>query len=369
MVLSPIFLFFLTDNEKIEKDELFLWGIMPLMFLSSLTYPDSFRFSTVAYSCAFILVFILYRRLIIYDSLSITNYRKLIKFVIYSYFFVLLVQQACAVFHLPIFNLVFYQGRFKLNSLSYEASHLATLLPLLMYSMIKTDEILANHKFGINDHIKKYPILWLVFLYTIFSCGSSTVFFTFPVFLLYFFKGHVSIRSIVGIMISCVVGLYLINVYHPNLFDRQIKLIPAILSFNPNVVILADSSAATRVIPPIELINRIVNLDPNLLIGYGIDYSDRYFTKMIVNDESRNIGVGGMVAFILDYGIVAGLLFVTAVKKMTSNKLFSYEMFYYFTCFFIFGFNMFLTWAFLILMSTNKFNESCKNKTFVVNVN
>jgi hypothetical protein len=354
MYISPALIIFLCLNQ-FKRDELPLWGVIPLLFISYLSAPSQFRVSTVIYSCMFIWTFILYKRLIYAKSISINTYKKTLKCIITSYFIVLVIQQTSYVLGLPIPNINFAEEGFKLNSLSYEASYVAALLPLVMLSIIKSDEIIQNKSAEITAHFRSEKQTWAMFLYTIFTCGASTVFFTFPIFILYLFKKKISITEFVGILTVIFAGIYLINTFNPTLFDRQSRLIPAFISLESKKIIETDRSASTRIIPFLEFYGKLKSIDASLIWGYGVDYSKQQFSKIIVNDSKREIGAGGMVAFIIDYGLIAGLLFLTSLIKLTSKSIWSYESLLYFSCFFIFGFNNYLTWSYLALMTTNKY--------------
>lgn len=354
MYVSPLFfLFFVYSHFK--ADELYLWTILPLLFMQYFLNKESFRISTVLYSSLFILVFILYKRLIILKSLSIFQYRKILVVILNAYFVVLVLQQAGVIFHFPVVNKNWTSDSFKLNSLSYEASYVAATLPLLMYSIIKVDERIVNRPFGLFYHIKRKPKLWFVFLYTVFTCGATTVFFTVPVFIFYFFRRRVRLSTIIGILLLLVVGFLLIEYFNPKLLERQAKLIPAMSSFDSRKLIETDVSAATRIVPFMLFFEKVINLDFKLVLGYGIDYSQKLYSLTILGDNERETGSLGIVAFLLDYGLIPSVLFIIAIVKYTSQKFLSYENLFFFTCFFVFGFNHYLTWMYMILMFTNRF--------------
>jgi hypothetical protein len=288
-------------------------------------------------------------------SLSIYRYRKLLTNIIYAYFFVLVLQQAGYIFHLPIINKNFADVGLKLNSLSYEASNVATLLPLLMLSYVRTENTLGEKDFTLLEHIKKAPKLWFAFLYIGFTCGASTIFFTFPIFIIFFFRKNMSAGNLMSFILIGVLAVYLVGSFNANLFNRQTQLIPVMFSFDSKKIIKTDASAATRVVPLIEFGKSLTSPDFNLLLGHGVDYAEKFFSNLIVKNKDRKIGAQGMVSFILDYGLIAGILFIAALINFTSKRFFSYETLFYFTCFFVFGFNHYLTWAYLIFMSTNKY--------------
>lgn len=357
MYISPILFLFLCPV-TLRKDELYLWALIPLLFMPLIVNWGSFRFSTVIYGCLFIFVFLFYRTLLLLKSISILQYRKILLFILYAYFIVLLAQQIGVLLGLPVINKNWTSDTFKLNSLAYEASYVATLLPLLMYSIVKTDEVLLQRGFGFIFHIKNNPMLWFAFLYTIFTCGATTIFFTFPVFFLYFFKQKISINSIVVAGLVGIFGIFLINNFNPTLLERYIKLVPAILSFDSIRIIEIDPSASTRIVPFILICEKIIDLDGHLLMGHGIDYSQKLYGLFLANDADRHVGSVGLVGFILDYGLIAGVVFLVSVVKLTSKKIFSYENLLFFTCFSIFGFNHYMTWAYLIFMTTNRYFSS-----------
>lgn len=351
MYVSPILIFLFSFN-KFDYKEWYLWILTPFLLLQSVLNPSTFRISTVVYSLFFILVFILYQRLLRLHTLSLIQYYKLIKFIIYAYFVVLVVQQIQFILNLPIFNISWLGDSFKLNSLSYEPSYIAALLPLLIFNIIKINEIRFNKEFTINSFFKQEFILNLAFLYTIFTCGSTTAFFTFPIIMVYFFRKKISISSIFTFLITCLGAGFLISFFNPQLIERQLNLLPALLSSDVEVIRTTDGSASTRIVPFVLFIEHLKNIDINLFFGYGVDYAKELFSEAIFGDKERVTGSLGIVAFFLDYGLLAGIIFLNAIVKYTSKKLYSYENFFFLTSFLVFGFNHYLTWIYMISMSS-----------------
>lgn len=356
MYSSPLLLILLCPSIP-KRRELYLWFIIPLLFFSYVIHSERFRISTVLYSVLFILVFILYYRLLNKNSLSIKKYKKIIKLVIYAYFITLVIQQIQFILGLPIFNISWLGYSFKLNSLAYEPSYIATLLPLLMHSIVRIEEAQKGQSLKLGHSIKISPILWSAFLYTVFTCGSSTIFFTFPVFILYFFRNNISIKTLISISFIMIIGIYLIYQFNPSLIERQLNLIPALFSFDIKTLVTVDASASTRIVPFLLLLDKLLHPDINLIFGYGVDFGQELISFAIHEDKDRVTGSLGIVAFVLDYGLLAGILFILSINKLTAKKLLSYENFYFFTCFLVFGFNHYLTWAYILFMSTNLFFE------------
>jgi len=122
---------------KFYSGELYVYLFCLSLPMCLIKNPESFRESTFAYTLMFALTFVIYLRMLHSRELPFRSYQKILKFTLYAYFIVLLIQQFCLLAELPIFNLILSEtAEFKLNALSPEPSHSARILTILLYSFI-----------------------------------------------------------------------------------------------------------------------------------------------------------------------------------------------------------------------------------------
>jgi hypothetical protein len=120
MFITPLFL---LKYLKFDKIDILLLACFLLMLIGPyFTNIESYRISTILYSIMFGFIFITYKQVLYHSSFRIENFLKIIKYIVYAYFIVLIIQQFCVITGLPIFNISNYSPTepFKLNSLSAE---------------------------------------------------------------------------------------------------------------------------------------------------------------------------------------------------------------------------------------------------------
>lgn len=109
--------------------------IMLSIFCPLLNHPATMRWSTVLYGCMFCLYFIALCHLFMFSNISQSDIMKLLKYLLFAYAIVLIMQQLCVLLGLPIFNVSNYSIKepWKLNSLMSEPEHSGRMVGLLMY--------------------------------------------------------------------------------------------------------------------------------------------------------------------------------------------------------------------------------------------
>lgn len=350
MTICPIIM--MTNLTKIEKNDIIAFAVLLLLFLSYYIHHESFRLSTILYSGMFIIQFITYK-ILAKRYIDICSYRKLLVILIYLFFGVLIVQQISRLAHLPEFN-SWYYSEFKMNSLAQEPSSLPPTIIIILYSIVKIDEIYLNHNITLKKHFKSNKFLWIAFLYMIFTCGSTTGIFILPIFLLYFYRNHI-VKKIPLISISFLLIYYVFSFISPFITERMGVIIEALISLDPIKIYEADPSASARLAPYLIYFKDINFFDINFLFGHGIDYGINYMSLVLrgIEDENRNSGIGGFINFAYDYGFIALILFIVYLRK----NIFKFKSFDFIIWFLIFTtkpFNMSLFWVPILLMYTNK---------------
>ena len=174
MSFSPIIILYYSKFYR--SDILLVLFMFTIILFPLIFHSEAIRWSTVIYSLMFCSMFISYNVLLRASHFTLRNYRKILKYLIYAYALILIIQQFCVLTGLPIFNVNNYDASniWKLNSLSAEPSHTARIISLLMYSYIITTEILYKSKYILNIYFIKDIRIWLSFLWVMITTGSST---------------------------------------------------------------------------------------------------------------------------------------------------------------------------------------------------
>ena len=350
MVLSPIII---LSSKRIKRSNVWLLLFMTSIILVPFVYqPASMRWSTVMYSIMFCLTFIAYVQLLYQDSFTVENYQKLLKYLIYAYFVVLLIQQFCVLTGLPIFNLSNYNptNPWKLNSLAAEPSHSARIVALLMYCYITIKELIVNRKYDFHLDIKDDKWVWIAFLWAMLTMGSGTAFLFIPIILLKFirFKNLLPLLVLVGIMV------FIVNAMGVTAIERTFKVFMAVLTLDADVIIEADHSASIRIVPMMILSEMADLTTLDGWFGHGIDYVSTFMYKLLPGVREGTSG-GGMLQVWIEYGFVSFILFVIFSFSNSFRKGDYLSIIFWFMLVFFNALNTQIAWLSIILLFTNKF--------------
>lgn len=350
MSVCPIIL--IANIGKIEKNDILIFFILAILFSSYYLHPEDFRISTVLFSGMFIIQFVTYK-VLAKKYINIHSYRKLLVILIYLFLIVLIVQQISRLAHIPEFNSWHYK-EFKMNSLAQEPSALPPTIIIIIYSIVKVDEIILKQNLNFKEHFEKNKRLWLAFFYMIFTCGSTTGIFIMPILLLYFYRYKI-LSKVPYLLIVFVLIFYAYSIISPFITERMTSIFTALMSFDPIKIYEADQSASARLAPYLIYLNEINLFDINFWFGHGIDYGINHMSFVLrgIEDEERTSGIGGIINFAYDYGFIAFILFVIYLRK----NIFKFKSFDFVVWLFIFtiqSFNVSLFWIPILLMYTNK---------------
>lgn len=353
LFISPFFL--LLNAKRFATYEILLLLVFPMLLLQYFIHPERIRYSTIFYSFLFLTLFLTYRVLLYKNSISLVGYLKYIKLIVYSYLVVLIIQQLCVVFSIPILNKAFYfdSNKWKLNSLSMEPSNTALIMTILLFSYCYCISIVRNKKYNIFRDFKTDKYLWLAYFYVCLTTVSSSAFFCIPVLALY-----VARKKDILMVFVFLIFLFSILINNVSLFafQRVISFIPALLNLDPIAIFNIDSSAGARLSPPLIYFQQLSIFSSEFWFGYGNDYGQNYLTKYLIGFEpDEKLGIGGMVTFMYDYGIIIFLYFMVIIRKLTLPKFFCYEMFFWFLLIFIIPINHYIQWLFWCVCATNTY--------------
>ena len=350
MFISPIII---LTSKRFKRSNVWLLLFMASIVLIPLVHqPASMRWSTVMYSVMFGLTFIAYVQLLYKKSFTVENYQKLLKYLIYAYFIVLLIQQFCVLTGLPIFNLSNYNlsEPWKLNSLAPEPSQSARIVALLMYCYITIKELIVKRKYNFRLDIKDDKWIWFSFLWTMLTMGSGTAFLFIIIVLLKFIR----FKSLIPlIIIFAGIGLF-VNMMGIDSSERTFKVFIATLTLDVDTIVRADHSASLRIIPMILIAKTMDLTTINGWFGHGIDYTIIFLSGKIPGVNEGFSG-GGLLQFLLEYGLISFMLFVIFSFANSVKKGDYLSIVFWFMLVFLNGVNSQIVWLTIILLFTNKY--------------
>ena len=327
-----------------------------MIVLSAVLNSESLRWSTVLYSEMFIFTYIIYTMLFSERSLPLKCFEKFLMSVIVAYAIVLVVQQVSVILNIPVFNrrYIFDYNNFKLSSLALEPSNTGPILTILMFAFVKIRELVEKRKISISQSFKQHRWVWISFLYVNFTCGSVACFFSAIVLLAYFLpkkhivKGYLffAALSVVAIIVSDKVN------------SRLEKLIPAVMTFNAEKIYNIDSSSSARIAPYIYYLSDIDLTSENFWIGHGCDYGKRQMALRLTGGYSEDIdlGIGGIINFLYDYGILSYLSFILYLISLVRFR--SFEFLLYLLLFTVIPFNHYIQWLYFLIIYATKYYQT-----------
>jgi hypothetical protein len=364
MLLSPIIVFFLFfKNIKIYKHEILLILFLLTAFLfPSLFKYDTLRWTTILYTTMYCITFMMYIRLLEKSSISISQYLSLIKFLIYAYFTVLLIQQLCVLTGLPIVLENAYNPleQWKLNSLSLEPSHSARFMPLLMYTFITVKEIILNRRYDLKKDLKTDKYIWIAFSYSMVTMGSGTAFLFIPIVLLKFIRG----KNIFALFFLTLVLWIAAQYISPQTMKRTTDTFWAVLTFDENKIIDADGSTSMRIIPLMIVVKNIGLTTHDDLFGHGIDSTNNLLFSRVPSLIEKTTG-GGLFQIWYEYGFISFILFFLFSMLTCYKKGDFLSFIFWFFLIFMYGVNSQIVWSCIIILYTNKIFAKQKKQQFI----
>ena len=352
MAISPFIL--ITAKTFNRSNILLLLFMLSIVLFPPLFHPESIRWSTVMYSIMFCLTFMAYVHLLYRKTFTLEMYQKLLKYLIYAYFVVLLIQQFCVLTGLPIFNASNYYPTepWKLNSLAPEPSLSARILALLMYCYVTVKELLSKANYNFRLEFIKDKWVWLAFFWTMLTMGSGTAFLFIGIMLLKFMR----FKNIIALLIMGGAIVYGATAIGVTAFDRVFNVFIATLTLDPNTIMHADHSASLRIVPFIILAKMVDATSIDGWFGHGIDYVSTFLYKLIPG-VPEGISGGGQLALWMEYGFISFVLFFIFSFLTSFNKRDYVAIVFWFMLVFMYGLNNQIVWLTIILLYTNKYFE------------
>jgi hypothetical protein len=362
MTLSPLVIF---NIGKTQKSDLLGLLLLCTMFLCTyLFHPGSFRASTIIYSALFIFTFIAYNRVLLTNRFSPNHYLKLLRWLLYAYFFMLIVQQLCVLIGINPINtsVIAFEDKWKLSSLAAEPSHASRFVLLFMFSFISVKSYMLKRKYILKVDGKKDKYVWFVFFWVMLTSGSGTAIILLPIVLFQV----LNIRNFIPLFLFILGVSFLINIEENKAASRSFDTILATLTLDEDKIIEADHSAALRIVPIMMSLKLIDLTDSDTWFGHGIDYIKATFYLKFPGVPEGTSG-GGMPTFIVEYGLLSFVLFAILSFQMIDFKN-GWNALIFIIIVLAGTMNSQITWAAIIFLSTNKyFKDRIEKQSFRLN--
>lgn len=348
MGLSPLIILYFGRFDRINP--LLIFFMLSIIIIPILHQPESMRWSTVLYSAMFCLTFITYNELLHQSYFRCNNYISIIKYLIYAYGIVLLIQQFCVLTGLPIFNASTYDPKepWKLNSLAAEPSHSARIVALLMFCYISIKEIILQRSYDFKLDVKDDRWVWIAFAWTMITMGSATA----VVFVLIVLLKFIRIQNMMPIFVLGVALIIAVNFLNIKSVDRTFKTLAATITFDEKKILEADHSAAMRIVPSIVVAKMTSLSSFDGWFGHGVDFTGDFLSSKIPGLPKGSSG-GGMFQVWLEFGFISFALFVTFSLINTYRKGEYLNIVFWFILVFMYGINSQIVWLCIVLLFTN----------------
>ncbi len=312
MSISPLML--IITPKLLPQYDIPLFCMLILMIAFPFAFHfQTMRWSTLIYTSMYVCFFLSYLRILYASDINAEMFMKLIRWIIYAYAIVLIIQLGCFFTGLPIFNKInidINHGFPRLNTLGAEPSWSARMIVLMLYVHICLSDYAKGYKQSLNELYHENKLLIFAFLFTLIMCGSTTGLFFGAIFLLRF----IDLKSIFYI----VVGLILITIvaehFELSSFTRIEKFVPALLTLDEQAIIRTDGSGASRIIPTIQAFKFITLNQFESWVGYGVDYDQSvvHFPGIKAN--------GGLFSLWINHGVIVQLLYWYIIFSICTIK-------------------------------------------------
>lgn len=368
IALSPVSLLF-SKIKTVDKSDFLMLLVLGFMLVNGFIH-GGFRLSSYIFSVCFVTSFVYLKGAVKKGFFSPDKISELLKFLIFLYTVILVIQQLCVIIGVTPFLASNYDENFKwkLSSLSPEPSHFAVFIFFMMYAHILLYEIKKGKRYKLGD-ISNEKFLWLAYFYCMLGSGSTSG----VIYVLLIFFRFVRGKTILLYTGIFAVVFFVVNRYFTETQSlvRVDSLWKALLTLDGEAILNADHSAAMRLSPMIYFFNNIEFGNIDFWFGHGMDYGKRVFNIYMFDvsgdgtyNEFEGVYMGGFWGFILDYGFISFCLLVAALVSLFKNIRDKWYMLFYAVLMMFTGFNMQMFWFATILSYTVAFyNMRCNTVT------
>lgn len=350
MGVSSLTLFFYQSFYK--SDILLLCFVFCLLGFPILAHDNETRWSTIIYSCLFLTSFAAFMRALHVSNYSHYDFLTTLKFLLYAYCIVLIIQQVSVIVGLPPLNLRNYNALdpFKLNSLGAEPSWSGRIIALLFYCYITVKEFVVKKDYSFKDNFKEDKWVWFSFLWSMITMISGTA----MVFLAIVLLKFVRLNKVFVIIPLFLVLIFVAENSHFKPYERARDVAIATLTLDEQKIIQADHSASFRIVPLINLIKSVDVSSFEGVFGHGVDSVRRNldFNLGIVASSSSLVGLW------YEFGFLVFLLFMCFSVRLCIDIKNPTSIIFWFMLVFLYGLNTQIPWlAIMLLFMTKKYSN------------
>jgi len=303
MFLVPLWLFLISIDIKIILP---VFGLPLYMSITAACHWTTFNYSTLMFSWMFVLTFAFIIACANKIHLRANQFLLFLKFLVYSFAAVLLIQHVSYFLGLPVFNRPEYyvSDYFCFNSLGTEPSYTARCIFVMIYCYFSLSKTKSLWEF-----FKKEKWLILSVLYICFGSGSTTGLFLFLILILL----NLSFANTIIVLLFLAIAISLSLHYEITAALRVRNIIDSVLSPGSFVEEMqeADFSGAQRFIPMVTAWENFDWSDIGNYLGHGNRYAAAFFSRYLPYSITEGDDPGGiMSSYWMDYGLISlALLF------------------------------------------------------------
>ena len=346
-----------------RKDSTLLLIMILTIFIQGLFHFHSTRWSSIFFTCMFFFYYMVGLRLAKKCGATYESLYRICRGIIVAYFLVLLLQQICVLFGFPVINstrdMSMMSSQWKLNSLSSEPSHTGRFVGILMYSCINAQFRIVKRSLTLKESYKLDRKLWLTFLWIELTTISGTAMIILAIIMTIFLskRNIILFISIIGV-IFCV-GL----ISNITALRRATTFLLAVAGGNPELMMVADHSASTRIVPVLLCIFRLNPLSLGSWIGEGSGTIGKWLSQYMPGVPEGYIG-GGIAAYAVECGLLVASLFISFSYRCcydSKHKIPSIGL--WIMCVLLIGINSQIGWLCMTMLYLDKNLDKLVSKT------
>lgn len=368
VLMLSLMLMFSKGVFTLDKQNCYLYLLLVFMIVSSIINIHTLRIVSLLYSLMFVLSFLVFNKHLRSISFDRLQFIKMLKFILFSYFFVLILQQISVVLGFSFIPNEIYidASAFKLNSLATEPSYSVMYVMLLYYVYLKIYSIHYSVEYNLKI-IKQDKFLFYAVVYIVFTSFSSFGYLLIISFLVTLAR-EIKVWQILLFVVAFISFIFLLSNLEINAFDRLLVVVQSLMYLDPQKILMADHSAAMRIVPGFVILQDISTISINTLFGNGIDYSSNYLSEVIPGINPGSARLGFVFTFILDYGLINYILILLFIYKCCIDNIRSFDTFVLLLVGVNSSFNTQLFWFAIAILSIKKYvieqNLKQKNHEF-----
>lgn len=289
--------YFIIDH-TIRKSILYGLALFICMLINVI-FLDGFRaIGTVALTLLYAMGYFVSTKLIYKVRNKRLYMMKILRIIIFSFFFVSLLQMIASLFGLPIPNEIASKGLWSYNSLSFEPSQLGRVVGLTMLCYMVIIRNLEGGKVDLK--------LAMAFLGTMLLSGSTlAIAAIFTVFLLI---QSTTIRFLV--LILSIFFAPFLEIFGFDSINRLILFIQNLSFTDLSTLMQSEASGAIRIASLVIYLNELDITELGFWFGYGNQGLENFFLGKIPGLGDDLIASGFLPGFSVSYGFIFFIFFV-----------------------------------------------------------